>query len=76
MIAPPESKGRATINQTLFVCGLLLIVLAAVFLIASVIGSQRLPLAASLCALAGRSNCGLSPEQQAILFDLRLPRNL
>jgi len=47
-----------------------------VFLIAAVIGSQRLPLAASLCALTGRSNCGVSPEQQAILFDLRLPRDL
>src|SRR5436309_5991764 len=76
MTALPKSKGRATLSRTLFVCGLLLIVLASVFLIAAVIGSQRLPLAASLCALTGRSNCGLSPEQQAILFDLRLPRNL
>src|SRR5229473_4536823 len=76
MTALPESKGRATLSRTLFVCGLLLIVLASVFLIGAVIGSQRLPLAASLCALTGRSNCGLSPEQQAILFDLRLPRNL
>src|SRR2546426_8930905 len=76
MIAPPESKVRATLSRTLFVCALLLVALAIVFLIAAVIGSQRLPLAASLCALTGRSNCGLSPEQQAILFDLRLPRNL
>src|SRR2546429_9264353 len=76
MTALPKSKGRATLSRTLFVCGLLLAALAIVFLIASVIGSQRLPLAASLCALTGRSNCGLSPEQQAILFDLRLPRNL
>src|SRR5207249_1764028 len=76
MTALPKSKGRATLSRTLFVCGLLLAALAIVFLIASVNGSQRLPLAASLCALTGRSNCGLSPEQQAILFDLRLPRNL
>src|SRR2546428_2898597 len=76
MTALPKSKGRATLSRTLFVCGLLLVALAIVFLIASVNGSQRLPLAASLCALTGRSNCGLSPEQQAILFDLRLPRNL
>src|SRR6267143_157661 len=39
-------------------------------------GSQRLPLSGSLCALTGGSNCGLSSEQQAILFDLRLPRIL
>src|SRR5947209_2415684 len=76
MTALPESKGRATLSRTLLVCALLLIALAIVFLIASVIGSQRLPLAASLCALAGRSNCGLSSEQQAILFDIRVPRIL
>src|SRR2546425_11625475 len=76
MIAPPESKVRATLSRTLFVCALLLVALAIVFLVASVIGSQRLPLAASLCALTGRSNCGLSSDQLAILFDIRLPRVL
>ena len=70
MTALPKSKGRATLSRTLFVCGLLLAALAIVFLIASVIGSQRLPFAASLCALTGRSNCGLSPEQQAQLQQL------
>jgi iron complex transport system permease protein len=68
--------GRATLSRTLFVCGLLLFALALVFLVASVIGSQRLPFAASLCALTGKSDCGLSPEQQAILLDIRLPRIL
>src|SRR5207302_10484395 len=72
----PRETGRATFSRTLLVCGLLLAALAIVFITAAVIGSQRLPLAASLCALTGRSNCGLSPEQRAILFDLRLPRNL
>src|SRR5207244_8107196 len=67
---------RATFSRTLLVCVVLLVALAIVFITGAVIGSQRLPLAASLCALTGRSNCGLSPEQQAILFDLRLPRNL
>src|SRR5437667_5452205 len=76
MTALPKSKGRATLSRWLFVCGLLLAALAIVFLIASVNGSQRLPLAASLCALTGASNCALSPEQHAILFDLRLPRIL
>src|SRR5216117_759602 len=67
---------KSNLRRTLVVCGLLLIVLAIIFLIASVVGSQRLPLAGSLCALTTRSNCGLSPEQRAILFDLRLPRIL
>jgi len=67
---------KSNLRRTLVVCGLLLIVLAIIFLIASVVGSQRLPLAGSLCALTTRSNCGLSPEQQAILFDIRLPRIL
>src|SRR5216110_2173269 len=76
MTALPKSKGRATLSRTLFVCGLLLAALAIVFLIASVNGSQRLPLAASLCALTTRSNCGLSSEQRAIIFDIRLTRIL
>jgi iron complex transport system permease protein len=67
-------QGHATLKKTLGVCGFLLFVLAIVFLAASLVGSQRLPLAATLCALTGSSNCGLSAEQQAILFDLRLPR--
>src|SRR5260370_30587556 len=70
------TTGHMTLRKTLGVCGFLLVLLAVVLVIASVIGSQRLPLAASLCALAGRSNCGLSSEQQAILFDIRVPRIL
>jgi len=50
--------------------------LLVVLVIASVVGSQRLPLASSLCALTGRANCGLSSDQEAILFDIRLPRIL
>jgi iron complex transport system permease protein len=69
-------SGRATFGRTLLICGVLLILLAVIFVIALLVGSQRLPLANSLCALTGRSACGLSFEQQAILFDLRLPRIL
>jgi iron complex transport system permease protein len=69
-------SGRATLSRTFAICGFLLFALIVVLVIASVIGSQPLPLAASLCALIGKSNCGLSTEQQAILFDLRVPRNL
>src|SRR5439155_6053666 len=68
--------GRATFGYTILVCGFLLLGLAIVLIFASVMGSQSLPLRSSLCALTGASNCGLSPEQHAILFDLRLPRIL
>jgi len=67
---------RGTLRRTLFVCGLLLLGLFVVLVIASVVGSQRLPITNVLCALTLRSNCGLSSEQQAILFDIRLPRIL
>ena len=77
-ITPEQSSqtGHATFGRTLMICSVLLFLLAVVFIIAALLGSQRLPLAASICALAGKSNCGLSSEQQAILFDLRLPRIL
>jgi len=71
-----NEAGRATFGRTLLICGGLLLLLAVIALIAALLGSQRLPLSSSLCALTGRSNCGLSSEQQAILFDLRLPRIL
>src|SRR3989442_9257634 len=69
-------SGRATFGRTLLICVVLLLLLAVIFVIAALVGSQRLPLRSSVCALAGGSNCGLSAEQQAILFDLRLPRIL
>jgi iron complex transport system permease protein len=68
--------GRATLSRTLVTCGLLLLVLVLILVGAAVVGSQRLPLASSLCALSGSSGCGLSPEQRAILLDIRLPRIL
>src|SRR3989449_531322 len=69
-------RGRSTMKRTLLVCGLLLLLLAIVLIIASVIGSQHLPLVSSLCTLTGKSNCGLSSEERAILFDIRWPRIL
>lgn len=69
-------SGHATLGRTLAICGVLISLLAVIFIMAALVGSQRLPLAASLCALTGKSNCGLSSEEQAILFDLRLPRIL
>lgn len=70
----PAEAGHATLRKALKVYGLLLILLVLVLAIASTLGSQRLPLGPSLCALVGRSDCGLSFEQHAILFDIRLPR--
>jgi iron complex transport system permease protein len=57
-------------------------VLAAALLLAivlmSLLGSEPLPVRASLCALAsfGTSPCGLTQDQFAILFQIRLPRIL
>ncbi len=71
-----NEAGRATFGRTLLICGCLVLLLAVFALIAALLGSQRLPLKGSVCALAGGTNCGLSSEEQAILFDLRLPRIL
>src|SRR5437867_1304822 len=67
---------HATLKSTLLICAMLVVLLVTVMLIAILLGGQRLPLASSLCALTGRSNCGLAAEQRAIIFDLRLPRVL
>src|ERR1051325_58357 len=69
-------SAQGTLRRTLFVCGALMLVLLTFVIGASLLGSQRLPLMNSICALTGASNCGLSSEQHAILFDLRLPRIL
>ena len=70
------ATGHTTFSKAAFVCAFLLLLLAGVLVGAALLGSQRLPVASSLCALAGFSNCGQSPEQHAILFDLRMPRIL
>lgn len=70
---------KSNLSRTLMACGLLLGFLLIAILLASVLGSQRLPLKASVCVLIG-ADCGLSSEQHAILhgilFDIRLPRIL
>lgn len=63
-------------SRTLIICAGLFALLIAIIVFASLVGSQSLPLRSSLCALTAASGCGLSPEQHAILFDLRLPRIL
>jgi iron complex transport system permease protein len=69
---------RSTLRRTVLICLVLSVALFLFIVVASVIGAERLPFASSLCALftGGISTCGLSPEQSAILFDIRLPRIL
>lgn len=69
-----NQSGRTTLRRAAIVWSLLLLTLLMILLAASVVGSQRLPLTASLCSLVGAPDCGLSSEQHAILFDIRLPR--
>ena len=69
---------RVTLRRTLVACGVLLLLLVCAVLITSLVGSERLPAKASLCALfsGNSSTCGLTANQWAILFEIRLPRIL
>ncbi|HSB29323.1 MAG TPA: iron ABC transporter permease [Pyrinomonadaceae bacterium] len=69
---------RVTLRRTIITCLVLLATLVVGIAIASVLGSERLPVSESLCALAslGTSHCGLSADQFDILFQIRLPRIL
>lgn len=75
-MAHSVSTGHATLRRTLLVCGGLALALLATLLLASVLGSQSLPVLGSLCSLTGKSQCGLSLEEHSILFEVRLPRIL
>jgi len=77
-VASTELRGRATLRRTLVACSVLFLVLVAAVLVVSLLGSERLPARASLCALfsLGQSSCGLTADQFAILFEIRLPRVL
>lgn len=76
--APFNGGARSTLRRTLIVCLTLLAALLCAIVITSVVGSERLPISPSLCALlsGGSDACGLTAQQQAILFDIRLPRIL
>jgi iron complex transport system permease protein len=73
-----SKAARSTLRRTLIICLALLLALLSAIVITSIIGSERLPLKSSLCALltGGSESCGLTSQQQAILFDIRLPRIL
>src|SRR5438132_14470 len=69
---------RATFKKTVTVCAILFTALVVTIVLMTMLGSERLPAGASLCALLtlGRSSCGLTGDEGAILFDIRLPRIL
>ena len=67
---------RTSFSRTIGVCALLFLLLVIVFLIAAIVGSQRLPVGGTLCALTGKSVCAVSGEERAILLDIRVPRLL
>ena len=73
-----QLRGRITLRRTLLVCSLLLSFLVVSVFVVSLIGSEPLPARGVICALfsVGRGKCGLSVEQLAILFEIRLPRVL
>ncbi|HEY6803151.1 MAG TPA: iron ABC transporter permease [Pyrinomonadaceae bacterium] len=70
--------GRVTLRKTIVACLVLLVGLFAGIVIASLLGSERLPPGSSVCALAsfGSNHCGLTTDQFEILFQIRLPRIL
>src|SRR5689334_24059454 len=69
---------RVTFRKTIVACAVLAVVLLLAIVLMSLLGSEALPVRASLCALAsfGTSTCGLSQDQFDILFQIRLPRIL
>ena len=76
--AEEHSGSRATLRHMLVSCGILLVVLLAAIALTSLLGSERLPVRAAMCALfsLGKSSCGLTAEQSAILLEIRFPRIL
>src|SRR5678816_512982 len=69
---------RVTLRKTIVACAVLAAALLLAIVLMSLVGSEPLPVRASLCALAsfGASPCGLTQDQFAILFQIRLPRIL
>ena len=78
IVATPARHSRVTLRKTVVSCAVLGAALLTVIVLMSLLGSEQLPVRASLCALAsfGTSACGLSQDQFDILFQIRLPRIL
>ena len=69
---------RVTLRKTIVACAVLAAALLLAIVLMSLLGSEPLPVRASLCALAsfGTNTCGLTQDQFDILFQIRLPRIL
>jgi len=69
---------RITLRRTLIACSLLAFVLVLAIVAMSLLGSEQLPVRASLCAIValGTNACSLTQDQFDILFQIRLPRIL
>src|ERR1044072_5472825 len=69
---------RVTLRKTIVACAAMAAALLIAIVLMSLLGSEPLPVRASLCALAsfGTSSCGLTQGQFDILFQIRLPRIL
>jgi ABC-type Fe3+-siderophore transport system permease subunit len=78
IVVSTARQNRVTLRKTVVSCAVLALALTLAIVLMSLIGSERLPASASLCALAsfGTSTCGLTRDQFDILFQLRLPRIL
>ena len=74
----PTSQFRTTFRKTAIACSALAVTLLLAIVATSLLGSERLPTSASLCALLslGTKQCGLTGDQFDILFQIRLPRIL
>jgi iron complex transport system permease protein len=70
------NRRRLTFTRAVTICVSLLLLLLGIVMAASALGSERLPLVNSLCTVIGKTDCGLSAAQHAILFEIRLPRIL
>src|SRR3712207_835686 len=77
-VASPARQSRVTLRKTVVACALLAGGLLIAIVLMSLLGSEQLPVRASLCALAsfGTRRCGLTQDQFDILFQIRLPRIL
>ena len=78
IVTSPARQNRVTLRKTVVSCVALAIALLLAIVVMSLIGSESLPVKASLCALAsfGNTSCGLTRDQFDILFQIRLPRIL
>lgn len=72
------NQNRVTLRRTLITLLILVATLVIVVGAASLLGSERLPVSKSICALTtlGNRQCDLTSDQFDILFQIRLPRIL